>query len=154
RSLAQVCERVEEARPDGIEETVQLYARHFGTDGGAWVQRLLAQYATSRPFPELRWARGLDDQPSSQWTELLASIGVVKARMLQFMRRYDALVCPPHPDSALPSSALMAESRRAAFSYTQTYNLIGWPAGVVRGGSTASDLPIGVQVVARPWRED
>jgi len=49
---------------------------------------------------------------------------------------------------------LMAESRRAAFSYTQTYNLTGWPAGVVRGGSTADGLPIGVQVVARPWRED
>jgi len=26
--------------------------------------------------------------------------------------------------------------------------------GVVRGGTSSEGLPIGVQVVARPWRED
>jgi amidase len=40
------------------------------------------------------------------------------------------------------------------FSYTLTYNLTGWPAVVVRGGTSPEGLPIGVQVVARPWRED
>ena len=42
----------------------------------------------------------------------------------------------------------------ASFSYTSTYNLTGWSAAVVRVGTTAGGLPIGVQVVARPWRED
>jgi len=32
--------------------------------------------------------------------------------------------------------------------------MTGWPAVVVRGGSTAEGLPVGVQVVAPPWRED
>jgi Asp-tRNA(Asn)/Glu-tRNA(Gln) amidotransferase A subunit family amidase len=41
-----------------------------------------------------------------------------------------------------------------AFSYTMTYNLTGWPAAVVRGGTSPEGLPIGVQVVARPWRDD
>jgi amidase len=44
--------------------------------------------------------------------------------------------------------------RLPAFSYTMTYNLTGWPAVVVRAGSTRGGLPIGVQIVARPWRED
>jgi amidase len=35
-----------------------------------------------------------------------------------------------------------------------TYNLTGWPSVVVRGGTSPEGLPIGVQVVARPWRED
>jgi Asp-tRNA(Asn)/Glu-tRNA(Gln) amidotransferase A subunit family amidase len=30
----------------------------------------------------------------------------------------------------------------------------GWPGAVVRGGTSPEGLPIGVQVVARPWRED
>jgi len=154
RALGTVCLSVEQARPDSVEETTKLYGRFFGTDGGHWVRRLLARYGTMRPFPFLRWAQGLEDQRASSWTELLAQVGAVKAAMLSFMRRYDVLICPAHPEAALPSEVLMAESRRAAFSYTQTYNLTGWPAGVVRGGSTADGLPIGVQVVARPWRED
>jgi amidase len=44
--------------------------------------------------------------------------------------------------------------RLSCFSYTMTSNLTGWPAAVVRGGTTAKALPIGVQIVARPWRED
>jgi len=30
----------------------------------------------------------------------------------------------------------------------------GWPAAVVRCGTAATGLPIGVQIVAPPWRED
>jgi len=44
--------------------------------------------------------------------------------------------------------------RLPSFSYTMSSNLTGWPAAVVRGGTTRSGLPIGVQIVARPWRED
>lgn len=32
--------------------------------------------------------------------------------------------------------------------------MTGWPAVVVRGGTSSNGLPIGVQIVARPWRED
>ena len=34
------------------------------------------------------------------------------------------------------------------------YNLTGWPAAVVRAGTSPERLPIGVQIVARPWRDD
>ena len=42
----------------------------------------------------------------------------------------------------------------AAFGYTLAHNLTGWPAAVVRAGTSPEGLPIGVQVVAPPWRED
>jgi amidase len=32
--------------------------------------------------------------------------------------------------------------------------LLGWPGLSVRAGSSAEGLPVGVQVVAAPWRED
>ena len=39
--------------------------------------------------------------------------------------------------------------------YTGVFNCTGWPVVVVRCGSSADGkLPIGVQVVAAPWRED
>ena len=40
------------------------------------------------------------------------------------------------------------------FSYTMTHNLTGWPAAVVRCGTSPEGLPIGVQIAAAPWRED
>jgi amidase len=34
------------------------------------------------------------------------------------------------------------------------YNLTGWPTATVRVGTSPEGLPLGVQVAARPWRED
>jgi amidase len=152
--LAEVCARVEPALPPGLEETAAAYSQLFGIDGGAWVRRLLEAYGTARPFPRLRWAQGLPDEPASALTALHAAIEARRAALLAFMARYDALLCPVHTDAALPADALMDPARRVAFTYTQVYNLAGWPAGVVRAGSSDEGLPIGVQVVARPWRED
>jgi len=41
-------------------------------------------------------------------------------------------------------------------TYSDVHNLTGWPSVVVRGGWSSDEprLPIGVQLVARPWRED
>jgi amidase len=41
-----------------------------------------------------------------------------------------------------------------SFTHTAAYNLTGWPAAVVRCGTSSDGVPIGVQVVSHPWRED
>ena len=33
------------------------------------------------------------------------------------------------------------------------FNLTGWPVVVVRAGTSPEGLPIGIQIVARPWHE-
>ena len=40
------------------------------------------------------------------------------------------------------------------FRYTVAFNLTGWPSVVICVGRSAEGLPIGVQVVAPPWRDD
>ena len=74
--------------------------------------------------------------------------------MLSFMEHHDAIVCPACARPALPHGHSMARDMIPAFSYTMTYNLTGWPAAVLRAGTSPEGLPIGIQVVARPWRED
>ena len=32
--------------------------------------------------------------------------------------------------------------------------MLGWPAIVVRAGTSAEGLPVGAQIVGQPWRED
>jgi fatty acid amide hydrolase len=90
--------------------------------------------------------------------------------------RFDAIVCPPFALPAVPHGGNMAGP---ALSYSMLYNLLGMPAGVVAATrvqpgeesdrpasrdvveqaaraaeADSAGLPIGVQVVARHWRED
>jgi Asp-tRNA(Asn)/Glu-tRNA(Gln) amidotransferase A subunit family amidase len=41
-----------------------------------------------------------------------------------------------------------------AWSYCEWFNLLGFPAAVVPVGKSAEGLPIGVQIVGRPWEEE
>ena len=76
----------------------------------------------------------------------------VRSRLLRWFQGCDAIVCPAMPQPAIRHG----ESTEPWFgdTYSDVHNLTGWPAVVVRGGSSAEGLPIGVQLVARPWRED
>ena len=60
------------------------------------------------------------------------------------------LVCPVNVGPAPPHGTF----DRATATYTQVFNLTGWPSTVVRAGTSPDGLPIGVQIVAHPWRED
>jgi amidase len=94
--------------------------------------------------------------PTSVYESFLFLWDAYRSAMLSFIEPYDALVCPttagpafPHPDL---NTVTLATS--ALYSYTFMFNLTGWPGAVVRGGTSPEGLPIGVQVVAKPWRED
>jgi amidase len=148
---------VEEARPQGIEETNEIRAGVMGIDGGVGIQRLLQTVGTKEihPLLERRQVRSRSGMMSAD------EVGAVldrwdrfRSTMLSFLRKYDVILCPVNPYPALPHGASLNDEIYASFSYTRTYNLTGWPSAVVRGGTSAEGLPIGVQVVARPWRED
>jgi amidase len=46
------------------------------------------------------------------------------------------------------------EETLGLFNYTLPFSLTGWPCVVVRTGTSPEGLPIGVQIVARPWCEE
>ena len=72
--------------------------------------------------------------------------------MLRWIADVDLIVCPAMPQPAIHHG----DSSAPWFgdSYSDVHNLTGWPAVVVRGGTSDEGLPIGVQLVAPPWRED
>ena len=69
--------------------------------------------------------------------------------MLGFIARYDVILTPAAELPAQPRGE--SEGR---IDYTLTYSLTGYPCVVAAPGTTASSMPVGVQVVAQPWRED
>lgn len=69
--------------------------------------------------------------------------------LLAFMAEYDVIITPAMALPAQPHG-----QSEGSIAYTLTYSLVGYPAVIVRVGTTADGLPVGVQVVARPWRDD
>jgi amidase len=75
-----------------------------------------------------------------------------RSSLLAFMAEYDLIVSPV---AAGPAPAYGSKSRlENQFSYTIPYSLGGNPCAVVRAGTSPDGLPIGVQLVARNWRDD
>jgi amidase len=77
-----------------------------------------------------------------------------RSAMLSFLKNYDVVLSPACALPAVVHGASQSPACFPAFSYTFAYNLTGWPGAVVRCGTSTEGLPINVQSVARPWRED
>jgi amidase len=157
RLLAASGMAVDEARPAGIEQSFELFTCLLSADDGAAVGTLLQISGTSQPSPLLQRLAQMGHplaMPTAAFGGLLARWDMFQSSMLAFWEGYDVLLCPVCARPAMPHGTTFDDEMIAAFSYTMTYNLTGWPSAVIRGGTSAEGLPIGLQVVARPWRED
>ena len=85
---------------------------------------------------------------------------VLRTHFLDQMDRYPILLCPVSAGPAFRHGerSWTIEGKRVeyldAFSYSQWFNLLGNPAAVVPMGISPEGLPIGVQIVGRPWEEE
>jgi amidase len=148
---------VTEDVPSVIAENPDISNMLSGGDGRAWTKRQLNKWGTTEIFPylERRIAKSSEyEKPVGDFTATLEQVDGFRSAMLGFMKNYDVIICPVSSFAALPHGLSMTDEYRAGMNYTGTYNITGWPSTVVRGGTSPEGLPIGVQVVARPWRED
>ena len=148
---------VEEDLPRAIPDNPDINNQLSQGDGQAGARRLLAKYGTTETH---EWMTRLLEKASEnmvsvgEYTAALEKVDAYRSAMLGFMENYDVIVCPVSAFAALPHGESMTDENRSGINYTATYNITGWPSTVVRGGTSPDGLPIGVQVVARPWRED
>ena len=68
--------------------------------------------------------------------------------LIAFMQDVDLILTPV---AELPAQPHGTDEGR--IPYTLPYSLTGYPAVVVRAGTSPDGMPIGVQLVARPWCE-
>ena len=154
RALSDVAASVEEDAPNALERVPDMTARIGGGDGRAGTRRLLDKAGTS-DISVILTKRIEEAEPitTSEFTKSLEDLDQYCSDMLQFISDYDVIVAPVTAQPAQPHGASFEDRNRHAF-YTGPYNLTGWPGTVVRCGTSSEGLPIGVQVIARPWRED
>jgi len=90
------------------------------------------------------------------WKEL----DLLRGKMLEEMKRYPVLLCPVASVPAFRHGERVwdVEGRTVeyldAWRYTQWFNALACPAAVVPVGSSPDGLPIGVQIVARPYEDE
>lgn len=141
--------------------TVRLAAKTLGDAGLAVEEACPPMLQAAREVTMSYWRHG--HMTGDQYDAVMLAWDGVRTAMLTFMARRDAILCPVSDHAALPhqterdasgSCALPSWMQDDRFSYCLPYSLTGYPCVVVRAGTTPEGLPIGVQVVARPWRED
>ena len=146
-----------EDRPCCIDGAYDLEMKLLGADGGDGLHAYLAELGSTEFHPLLT---GWLDKLEAYRTDLAGFQGYwadwdrYRAEMAAFLRKYDAIVCPAYSQPPLRHGTSIEDANFRGFAHTMAYNLSGLPAAVIRCGETAEGLPIAVQIVARPWRED
>ncbi len=144
-------------RPPLVERSYDLEMRFLGPDGGDGLRDFAKAIGSFEAHPLFEgWLRKLESCRTSiaGFAQLWAELDQFRNEMFAFLRDYDAVVSPVAAFPAVPHGASTGDAVFPGFSYTMTHNLTGWPAAVVRCGTSGEGLPIGVQIAAAPWRED
>jgi amidase len=130
------------------KEAVELRSKLRLADGNAWMKRLADKFGSKTVAPSLKFTE--PNNTTAEFVAMLQQQDVYRRAMMSWLKNYDVIICPAN---AGPAPRIDA-GRDSNVSYTQIYNISGWPALVVRGGTSPEGLPLGMQVVARPFRED
>ncbi len=155
RALEKLGASVAIERMPVAEQAVELYTGILGGDGGSGLRRVLEAVDTTEPSPlianMLAFLSG-NVPPASEYADRLARWDRFRLDALTFLDRFDVVLSPVAAEPALPHGTTFEHIN--AFGYVFTHNLTGWPAAVVRGGTSPEGLPIGVQIACGQWRED
>jgi amidase len=135
---------VEDCPKGLIKESQELRNALSTADGREWVKRLLAKYGTTQVSPVI--AMGSEPQcDAAEFARLALEFDHNRTKFLQWVKPYDLVICPAN---ATPAEPWPAEPRwnpqpSGNYGYTTTYN-----------STSPEGLPIGVQLITKPWRED
>jgi len=149
--------RVDEARPACLANAYDLEMKILGADGGDSLWQYLASLGSTEVHQLLRsWLEKLEPYrvDLAGFQRYWAEWDAYRTEMSAFFRIYDVILCPVYTQPALLHGTSTLDENFRGFSHTMAYNVTGWPAAVVRCGESASGLPIGVQIVVHPFRED
>jgi Asp-tRNA(Asn)/Glu-tRNA(Gln) amidotransferase A subunit family amidase len=155
--------QVERFQPEGLEEARRLWRKYFVVAGGMLLRPMFERRESDlslilREF--LEWSAA---EPAPTGASLLDSWmarDTLRGQFFAQMQRYPILLCPA---AAVPAfrhgeRSWQIEGKTIqyldAWSYAEFFNLLGNPAAVIPVGHSSQGLPIGVQIVGRPWEEE
>jgi Asp-tRNA(Asn)/Glu-tRNA(Gln) amidotransferase A subunit family amidase len=155
--------QVQPFQPEGLEEARQLWWKYFVSAGGMLLRPMFSgRESDISPILKqfLEWSSALPPHTGRTLLDAWIRRDAVRAQFFAQMQRFPILLCPA---AAIPAfrhgeRSWQIENKTVdyldAWSYTEFFNLLGNPAAVVPVGKSIDGLPIGVQIVGRPWEEE
>ncbi len=154
---------VERFRPGGLEDARRLWWDYFGVAGGMILSREFRGHEaelspTLQQF--LSWTQAAPPHSGDSLLGAWLERDGVREKILVQMRKHPILLCPV---AALPAfrhgeREWQIEGKTVkyldAWSYCEWFNLLGFPSVAVPMVFSEEGLPIGVQIVGRPWEEE
>jgi len=155
--------RVDAWRPENLDRVWQLWWNLFGRG----IQMAMAptlegcEAELSPLFQEFRgWVAAEKPLSAGDLLNTLLMRDALRGAFLAKMENFPILLCPvcaipafKHGERSWAVAGRKVEYLKA-MSYSQWFNLLGNPAAVVPVGKLPEGLPIGVQIVGRPWEEE
>ena len=154
---------VEPWRPPNLDRVWQFWWNLFGRAGQmAFGPTLEGHDQDLSPILRAFRARVAEEPPltAQDLLNTLLARDVLRGNLLAKMEVFPILLCPvcAVPGFRHGEREWTVQGRKVeylkAMSYSQWFNLLGNPAAVVPVGRSPEGLPIGVQVVGRPWEEE
>jgi Asp-tRNA(Asn)/Glu-tRNA(Gln) amidotransferase A subunit family amidase len=162
RAAAAAGHDVEPVAIDGLEKARELWGVFFARVGRLLLSELLHGAEAELPILKEYAMKEGPQAPltTSAFVHAWLERDELRARLLRQMETHRVLIAPV---AAIP--AFRHGERRwtidgatvdylDAMSYTQWFNVLGNPAAVVPVGRSPEGLPIGVQVIGRPYEEE
>jgi amidase len=155
--------RVEPFRPRALESLRQLWWKFFVQCGAMFYEPAIRgrEQLLSPVFNEfLSFSEAVPPLTATELLNAWAELDVLRSKTLEEMSAHPVLLCPVASVPAFRHGEREWIIKGRAVKYldavrhTQWFNALAAPAAVVPVGSSPEGLPIGVQIVARPFHDE
>ncbi|MGO9227989.1 MAG: amidase [Bryobacteraceae bacterium] len=155
--------RVEPFRPRTLEQLRKLWWKFFVQCGAMFFAPEIAgrEHQLSPIFKEfLSFSETVPPLTAAELLDAWAELDLLRSKTLAEMSEYPVLLCPVTSIPAFrhDERTWNVEGRAVeyldAVRHTQWFNALAAPAAVVPVGRSPEGLPIGVQIVARPFQDE
>lgn len=150
---------LEEKPPTFMKDTLSVLMQLMSTSHRVQAtEAALLAFGTQQPSDLLK--KFLDkmrreEVQSHDFQMAWAAWDYFRSDVMRYLHPFDAIVCPVLPFTATHNhDSLWDDHLFPALSYCMAFSLVKVPVVTVRVGEDENGLPIGVQIVAKPWRED
>jgi amidase len=152
-----------EVRPPHVERANEIWLNVFSRASVVQLRQVYTGRENEGGSFVLWRLNSADDVPAPTLDSYIAAWmerDQLRAELVQWMKDNPILICPVGATPAYPHDTLKVEVQGTtmgtfrAFSYSQAFNVFDLPVVTIQAGRSKGGLPIGVQIVGRPFEEE